>query len=610
MSTVTSGSTTRVVLAVLLVGSVAFGPTAVSASVPETDGDALAPFGSVIGDRADLDPLADDATNDSDSAAGSTGVIASNATTTANEATDTTRNASGSVAITSDTAEHSSSEQTGTVTNTTETVDNATGTVDKTTETVENTTDETVDNTTETVENTTDETVDNTTETVENTTDEVVENTTETVENTTDEVVDNTTDEVVDNTTETIANTTDEVVENTTETIENTTDEVVDNTTETVENTTDEVVDTITDTSENTTNEGLENTTEMGDIVDETSDLVENTTEVLGNVTGADPDGDTIGSASGDTAGGGADVDSQTDPDAGGTATDGEPTRTDEADAGSSDESGGEGPSPDETPTATADTNGSVAAVQPTRGSDGGSGLPAGPTALAGIVVAGAAGAVALSGIETIQTPGVVRAGALQVRASATGVRAWLADARDRLWRIAALLRYSRWDDSDPLEHDDRGAVFDAIEETPGIYLTALDERTDGSLSTLRHHLRILEGENLITTEKVRGKRRYFPVRRGGADPALVAALDDPATEGVLTTLADAGPMRGGELAEALDRDPSTVSHHLSRLEDDGLVTREREGRAVLNGLSDAAAVALSDDALASGEDRPAPADD
>jgi DNA-binding transcriptional ArsR family regulator len=39
-------------------------------------------------------------------------------------------------------------------------------------------------------------------------------------------------------------------------------------------------------------------------------------------------------------------------------------------------------------------------------------------------------------------------------------------------------------------------------------------------------------------------------------------------------------------LAERLGRDPSTVSHHLSRLADDGLVRRERDGRAVVTRLA------------------------
>jgi DNA-binding transcriptional ArsR family regulator len=42
-----------------------------------------------------------------------------------------------------------------------------------------------------------------------------------------------------------------------------------------------------------------------------------------------------------------------------------------------------------------------------------------------------------------------------------------------------------------------------------------------------------------------------------------------------------------------VDRDASTVSHHLSRLEADGLVERERDGPAVVNRLAPATRAAL-----------------
>jgi DNA-binding transcriptional ArsR family regulator len=48
-------------------------------------------------------------------------------------------------------------------------------------------------------------------------------------------------------------------------------------------------------------------------------------------------------------------------------------------------------------------------------------------------------------------------------------------------------------------------------------------------------------------------------------------------------------PATGATLAEATGRDPSTVSHHLSTLADEGLVERRREGRAVVNTLTPAA---------------------
>lgn len=164
----------------------------------------------------------------------------------------------------------------------------------------------------------------------------------------------------------------------------------------------------------------------------------------------------------------------------------------------------------------------------------------------------------------------------------------------DRLIRLVYPLRYSRFDDSDPLEHDTRRQVHRVVEREPGTYLSAVSERAGVPLSTARHHVRVLEREGMVASAKVRGKRRFYP---SGADEVeLVAAIDDGATASVLDALARLGPCSVAVLAEDLGRDSSTVTYHLQRLEEDGLVERERDGRSVENRLSDAVQSALAPD--------------
>lgn len=168
-------------------------------------------------------------------------------------------------------------------------------------------------------------------------------------------------------------------------------------------------------------------------------------------------------------------------------------------------------------------------------------------------------------------------------------------------WKYAAsVLRYSPYDESDPLEHEHRRTVYQAITENPGVYLSELGESSDISLSTVRHHLQVLERENLIKSEKIRGKRRFYPV--GADDTALVAALSDPAVRSLLETLADLGDARNDRLVEELERSPSTVSHHLSSLEEDGLIVRERRGRTNVNRLAPDVANSLGEGGIGEGD--------
>lgn len=206
-------------------------------------------------------------------------------------------------------------------------------------------------------------------------------------------------------------------------------------------------------------------------------------------------------------------------------------------------------------------------------GPDGaGEGLAAGSL----LVGAGLLGRRALE--TTVATGGAGGSGGGSLLAAAwTWVRTWG-------WRLAALLGYSRYDDADPLEHETRAAIYEQIEDDPGVFLTELSEAVDVPTSTLRYHLRILEHENLIASRTVNGKRRYASV---GVDPdELDVALDDDATATVLEAVAHEPDSVSG-LADRLDLDPSTVTHHLQRLDEADLVERERDGRSVVSRLAD-----------------------
>ncbi|MFB6163741.1 MAG: ArsR family transcriptional regulator [Haloarculaceae archaeon] len=235
-------------------------------------------------------------------------------------------------------------------------------------------------------------------------------------------------------------------------------------------------------------------------------------------------------------------------------------------------------------------------------GDDGGAGTLGGTL--------GAVGVTAALGIAVGTDPATLSAAANLGQGSAIGgVRTGSAlgsDGRDglvdRLWRLVTVFRYSRYDSSDPLEHDDRARAHEVIEEAPGIHLSAVADRIDVPLSTVRHHLRILEQEDLIDSAKIRGKRQYFPPETDHQE--LVSVLNEPATAEILEVLARLGEAHGGRIADALHKDPSTIAHHLSRLEEQGLIEREQSGPAMINSLAPVAARAVD------AQFDPAPADD
>lgn len=147
--------------------------------------------------------------------------------------------------------------------------------------------------------------------------------------------------------------------------------------------------------------------------------------------------------------------------------------------------------------------------------------------------------------------------------------------------------------DSEALTHDCRAFLIDRIVAKPGIYLSALGNRTAASLSAIRYHLRVLERAEIIRTEKRRGKRRFYPVTF--ESDALRSSLEGT-SDALLDALESNDEPTVSELAADIDRDPSTISYHLDRLDEAGVVTRERKGRTVVNTLTPAAKEALSED--------------
>ncbi|QLD85796.1 helix-turn-helix domain-containing protein [Natronomonas halophila] len=153
----------------------------------------------------------------------------------------------------------------------------------------------------------------------------------------------------------------------------------------------------------------------------------------------------------------------------------------------------------------------------------------------------------------------------------------------DWLGRFGVLFRFGRSSSTDPLEHETRTLIHDHLQEVPGESLTELSETLDVPLSTLRHHLKVLEREGEIVSHKQRNRRRFYPL--GAEHEALTAALAEDTSADIIETLRRRGSATVGEVVDAVDRSYSTVSYHLSRLAEDGLVVQRTEGRQTVSRL-------------------------
>ncbi len=132
------------------------------------------------------------------------------------------------------------------------------------------------------------------------------------------------------------------------------------------------------------------------------------------------------------------------------------------------------------------------------------------------------------------------------------------------------------------LDLEARRRVFAAVAAEPGIHFRALLKTVGGAHGALQHHLQRLAEAGLVSAAPDVGFTRYYPVATLSApDRPALAALRRAYSRRILAVLLSQGPQSTTAVARLLGRSPSTVSWHLGRLGEAGLVSAERQGREV-----------------------------
>ncbi|MFT4921276.1 MAG: putative transcriptional regulator [Haloarculaceae archaeon] len=143
-------------------------------------------------------------------------------------------------------------------------------------------------------------------------------------------------------------------------------------------------------------------------------------------------------------------------------------------------------------------------------------------------------------------------------------------------------------EDTESLELPSRRTIYQRIEAKPGIHFRALDDTLDLAKGTLQYHLRWLVDAGLVEESDDGEYNRYYP--EGDFEPEdrrVLNALRRKIARRILAYLASEGAMTTSELADRLSKSNSTVSWHLSKLQEAGLVERDRDGRQVYYSLTD-----------------------
>lgn len=136
--------------------------------------------------------------------------------------------------------------------------------------------------------------------------------------------------------------------------------------------------------------------------------------------------------------------------------------------------------------------------------------------------------------------------------------------------------------DEEP-EQDLKPLIRDAVDRYPGIHFRALVRELDTSTSLLRYHLEALLEADEVRAHEVGGYTRYFPpsAERGLTEEEqeiLEVLRQDRPLEITLAILDLGSPVRHKDLVEVTGLAKGTVTYHLDKLRDAGVVRRVPRG--------------------------------
>lgn len=136
--------------------------------------------------------------------------------------------------------------------------------------------------------------------------------------------------------------------------------------------------------------------------------------------------------------------------------------------------------------------------------------------------------------------------------------------------------------EDDALAQATRRRVFDHVAAHPGTHMRELQRQLAMSAGTLEYHLRVLEREGLLATRRQgRYVRYYVAAQVGRREKDVLGLLRQEVPRRACAQLLMEPGQSHGELLRHFRIAPSTLTFHMKKLVEGGLVEARREGREV-----------------------------
>jgi len=123
------------------------------------------------------------------------------------------------------------------------------------------------------------------------------------------------------------------------------------------------------------------------------------------------------------------------------------------------------------------------------------------------------------------------------------------------------------------IEADTRVVLLRQIEENPGIRYRELLRLTGLVNGVLTYHLAALEKADAVKVDRQARMTRYYPLSVSDGESAILKHVRHEPVKEIMLFILDHSMCTFGEIVDHVNKAPSTVSSHLKRLKEAGIVS-------------------------------------
>lgn len=133
-----------------------------------------------------------------------------------------------------------------------------------------------------------------------------------------------------------------------------------------------------------------------------------------------------------------------------------------------------------------------------------------------------------------------------------------------------------------------RKNIYAFIKASPGTCISEIANYMGLNRGSLRHHLKILEAENLVETHSIRGKVRYFQNNSTyeGKDKLVISALQNEMARKIISKILDEECNTNRDLAQTTGISKGTITWHIKQLKELDLIEENKVGRSTMYNIN------------------------